>query len=247
MNFNTFAARSSVLVLVVASVGCATAPDSMSEGDEVIVVDEMDSALDVQGSVGMRIEREEGGALSLVGMPGWRAVAPGVWESPDAGDTRMVVGEEGHRWLAEKLRGELDTLEARAAASTSDELLEEQIVAKQQELDAAQVAMSSAIAPTTNAVSCNLTLYTGPSSPFTGTAGAAALAEVSCSGGCMYVTITAQACCAGICTPKVAQSNSVCATPWTAGMIRSGYGYGAASVSLSPFNISQTSSSFSCQ
>jgi hypothetical protein len=251
MKTNTSAFCSSVLLLIAGSVGCATAPDSVPEGEGTIVVDDMGGAWDLEGAVEMRVEREEGGELKLIGAPGWRKVAPGVWESPDANGTRMVVGEEGHRWLADEARGELNRLEERAAAAgTFDADLEEQIAAKQQELDAAHAGMASALAPPANLVSCNYAFYTGPSGAITDppTPGAAAFAQVSCSGGCMNFTLTAQACCAGSCTPLVAQTKLVCATPWTWGVVRSGvYGSGYASVNVNPPNVTQTNASFYCQ
>lgn len=250
MNRYAFAALSSVLALLVAPIGCATAPDSTSEEAGSIVVDDMDQAWNLEGAVQMRVERAEGGELSLLDAPGWRKLAPGVWESPDQEGLRMVVGEEGHRWLAESVNADLDALLAQAAVlGTSDKLLEEQIVAKQRELDAASAGLASALTPTANALSCNFSLYTGPSSPVTSppTAGAAALAKVTCSGGCLSFTITSQACCANTCTPSVAQTNLVCGTPWTAGVLRYGSGIGYASVNLNPPNISQTNSSFYCQ
>jgi hypothetical protein len=107
----------------------------------------------------------------------------------------------------------------------------------------------NAKAPTDSATSCNVSLYTGASSAVTSPPilGAAALAQVSCTGGCSTFTITSQACCAGVCTPVATQSRLVCQAAWTAGSIRQGaYTSGSAVVSASPPGVSQ-SSAFTCQ
>ena len=104
-------------------------------------------------------------------------------------------------------------------------------------------------APMPLVVSCNFGLYTGPSSPVTSppVAGAAALAQAVCSGGCAAVTVTSQACCGGWCGPVAQQSNTVCSLPWTAGSIVTGFGAGAAQVNVNPLNVTQTNTSFYCQ
>jgi hypothetical protein len=245
------------LALLGTSTGCAvssSAPETNAAPDmktETTLVND-DSHATLKGAE-MRIERRAGeSAVSLVEGSDWHVVAPGVWEIPSADGTtqRVAAGEDGHRWLVEQADAELEGLYAQRDAGEVKPELDQKIATAETMRKSAEQSMNSAVAgPSPQAVSCNISLYTGPSSPVTSPpiAGAAALGQIVCGGGCMTFTVTSQACCNGYCSGLSAFSRTVCGTPWTAGTIVSGYGLGYASVNMNPPNITQSSSSFYCQ
>jgi hypothetical protein len=240
-----------------ASTGCAVsspAPDTDSASgtsDETIVVNnESQAALP---DAGIRIERRAGDpAFSLVGGHDWRVVAPGVWELPSvdgAGAERIVAGEEGHRWLLEQADAELDALYERLDREDETPELAGKIAAAEEKRETAQRAMMAVTGgPSSLTVSCNIARYTGASSYVTSPPvfGAAALAQIVCSGGCQTFTVTSQACCSTGCSSAPAATRTVCSTPWTAGTIRLGSGFGSASVTVSPPYITQSNPGFVC-
>lgn len=229
--------------------GCAatSAPDV---GDDV-VINELATA-PLAGVVEVRVERRAGESVfEMVDVPGWRAIQQGVWEYGEGESKQhVVVGEAGHQWLAEQTTDQIDALQAHVEGSDSAESLLQQIEQLEQVNDRVQTALAGEreVAPPSFATSCNLSLYAGPSGAVTSPPliGAAALAQVVCSGGCSTFTVTSQACCSGVCTPVAAQTNTVCSSPWLAGSIRAGVGVGAAAVNLNPPNITQSNGSFSC-
>lgn len=181
-----------------------------------------------------------------------RDIAPGVSElETEDGVQQVIVGEAGHEWLLAQSTARLDELHAELAAGTDDEdLLLGQIAAAEEELDAVNATlkhMKDLALPgdPTLGVSCNVGLYAGPSGPVYGAAGAAALAQTACYGGCTAITVRSQACCNGACTPLSYITNTnVCANPWTAGSIRLGIGAGQAQVYVAPVTV--TNLGFTC-
>jgi len=245
------------LAFLGASTGCAvssSAPEASSapemKAETTLLNEESDATL--KGAA-MRIERGAGeSTFSLVEGSDWRAVAPGVWEIPSADGTtqRVAVGEDGHRWLAEQANTELDALYAQRDADEVKPELDLKIAAAEKTLKSAEEGTNSALGgPAPQAVSCSISLYTGPRSYalYPPVAGAAALAQISCGGGCVYFTVTSQACCNGFCSGVSSFSNWVCSTPWLAGTLVSGYGPGYASVNVTPAYVTQTNASFYCQ
>lgn len=241
------------LSLIGTSMGCAVsspAPETDSASETILVDDESHAALE---GVEMRIERRAGEpAFSLMEGSDWKTVAPGVWELPskDGNAQRVAAGEAGHRFLVAQADAELDALYARRDAEAMTPEIAEKIANAEEMRATAQESMKRAAGDTqTLAASCNFSLYTGASSPVTSppVAGAAALAQVVCSGGCVTFTVTSQACCGGFCSGSTAFTRTVCGTPWTAGTVVSGAGLGFATVNLNPPNITQSSSNFFCQ
>jgi hypothetical protein len=252
-HFNSiFAARfisATVLACSVMATGCmaSSEPDPSTDiAEEAIINESGPLSIPMQGS--MLIERKgEGEAMSIAPGSTMKETAPGVWENED-GASRIVVGVEGHQWAIEEAKKDLAELYERSSAQADNDsegtMME---VIKQKEahlkgLEDTAIAIASATGPAPSAVSCNISFYTGPSSPFTGTYGAAGLTQVSCSGGCQTFTISAQACTNYGCGPVGTSSNYVCANPWTFGMAKGG-SYGAscfASTSISPPGISQS-------
>lgn len=228
--------------------GCAS-PVDPEVGDESASVTVDSMAFErLAGGTEMRVERAAGAAaFSLVGAPSWKQLAPGVWEDGESG-TRIAVGDEGHGWLAAQVEKEIEEIYAHEDVTQASVL--QKIAGLEKTLQEAHdaVALSPEL-PTPYAVTCNFALYTGPSGAVTSpaVAGAAALAQVVCTGGCATFTVTSRACCAGLCTPTTAVSRSVCSTAWTAGSIYGGSGAGYATVNLTPPNITQTNSAFTCQ
>jgi hypothetical protein len=230
--------------------GCVASsePDSAIDSAEEALVDES-GALSIAVQSEVRLERaNDGESLSLVPNAAWKQIAPGVFESDaQQGASRIVLGAEGHDWAIAQAEKELSGLRARAsnaeedlAASDAMQQLEEQL-AKLKE-----TAQNIAAGPAPQALSCNIGFYTGPSSPYTGSYGAAALAEVSCSGGCQTFTISAQACTNFGCSPVYSSSRFVCSTPWSYGVAKGG-SYGAScssAASVSPPGITSSWNGF---
>ncbi|WP_437323222.1 hypothetical protein [Sorangium sp. So ce381] len=255
-NHGMVSVLSAALAILGASTGCALSPsvpesdtDSDASGETLVVDEESQSALP---GAELTIERGAGeSGFSLVKGAGWKSVAQGVWELPseDGNAERIVVGEEGHRWLLERADAELDELYAeRELGEARDDLLQRIAAAEEQRAAIERSIHASATMSAAAAVSCNIARYTGASSLVTSPPifGAAALAQIVCSGGCATFTVTSQACCSSGCSSAPAATRTVCATPWTAGTIRAGSGIGFASVNVTPPNITQTSSSFVC-
>ncbi|WP_437313521.1 hypothetical protein [Sorangium sp. So ce385] len=243
---------SASLAFLGASTGCAvssSAPASENDSETFVVNEEGQAALP---GAALSIERRAGASsFSLAQGAGWRSVAPGVWEVPsEAGSAeRIVVGEDGHRWLLEKTEAELKELVAALDGEEARPGLAEQIAAAEERREAAERSMFEAAGVSSAmALSCDIYRYTGASSLVTSppTFGAAALAQIVCTGGCATFTVTSTACCSTGCSSAPAATRTVCSTPWTAGTIRQGSGIGSASVNVTPPNITQSSSSFVC-
>jgi hypothetical protein len=248
-NYSVSMAFVSSLVFISASMGCsASSPAPESSGEAILVNEESQAPLP---GVEMRLERGAGeAAFSLKEGADWKTVAPGVFELP-AGDGKsqhIAVGEAGHRWLVEQAGAELDGLYAQRNADDGKPELEQQIASAEEKLSTAHEALTQAIGgPAPQAVSCNISLYAGPSSPVFGTAGAAAVAQIVCGGGCVTFTVSSQTCCSGACTPFSAITKTVCATPQLMGTLQSGFGIGSALVSVNPSGASLSNSGFFCQ
>lgn len=208
--------------------GCMTSsePDpSIDSAEESIINESGPLSIPTQG--GMLLQRTgKGEALSVAPGAGLKETAPGVWEGDGA--SRVVVGVEGHRWAIEEAKKNLADLYERSAVQEDGEPDAAVMKAIQQSeaglknLEDTAIAIASANADVPSAVSCNVGFYTGPSSAITGSYGAAALTQVSCSGGCQTFTISAQACTDYGCGPVGSSSNYVCASQWTFGMAKNG-------------------------
>ncbi|MRG98057.1 hypothetical protein [Polyangium spumosum] len=250
---STFAIRFFSAALIASSAlmaGCMDAslgPDNVQES----LIDESEALAIPTGSE-MRLERTgEGEALSLVPNAAWKELAPGVFENgAEDGGNRIVVGAEGHEWAIEQAEKELSELQARSAAQVEeDPAVDDAIEQLQAQLaNLQETAKSIAAAPvdTNLTLSCNIGFYTGPSSAVSGYYGAAALAQVACTGGCQTFTIAAQACTNFGCSPVYSSSRFVCSTPWTYGVTMSG-SYGAScssAASVSPPGIMSSWSGF---
>jgi hypothetical protein len=251
-SYSIFSARffsATFLACSAMATGCmgSSEPDSSIDSAEEAIINESGPlSIPMQGS--MLIERKgEGEALSIAPGSAMKETAPGVWVNED-GASRIVVGVEGHQWAIEQAKKDLADLYERSSAQADGENDGDVMEAiKQKEahlkgLEDTASAMASAVGTTPSALSCNISFYTGASSPFTGAYGAAGLTQVSCSGGCQTFTISAQACTDYGCSPVGTSSNYVCANPWTFGMAKGG-SYGAscyATTSISPPGISQS-------
>ncbi|MDC0746714.1 hypothetical protein [Polyangium mundeleinium] len=219
--------------------GCMASPEP--EGVEEALIDES-GAMGIPAQSEMKLERRgEGESLSLVPNAAWKELAPGVWENGEQeGANRIVVGAEGHKWAIEQAEKELSELQARSASQAEEEPAVNDAIAqrKAQLANLQETAKNIAAAPGSAnlTVSCDIGFYTGPSSSVSGYSGAAALAQVSCIGGCETFTISAQACTNFGCSPVYASSRVVCSTPWTYGVTKSGtYGASCSSAaSVSP-------------
>ncbi len=242
--------------LLTATLGCAMLAGCTTEADGVALDDEASLSLDttsmlaLAGGSSLKLERAPGAAdFAVVNAEGWQQIEPGIWEHEEAGiKQQLAVDEQGNRSLLARTEKDLEVLYGKRDA---DDRTISPMIAQQEEILGGLLATSKSLAaqPGTSAtISCNFGMYTGPSSAVTSpaVAGAAALGQIVCSGGCATFTVTTQACCSGLCTPASAFTRSVCATPWTAGSIRAGAGFGAAAVNINPPNITQSSSSFVC-
>lgn len=252
---NTSNARFAVALLIAAGLfaGCAATPTTDDNSSDV-VVDEP-AAAPLAGASEVRVERRAGEeSFELVNAPGFRALTDGVWEYGEGESAqRVVVGEAGHAWLAEQTTRQIEALRSQVDGSDHAGSALQQIDRLEQVREQAQAALVSERARSKSPVSslttsCNLSFYTGPSGAVTSppVTGAAALAQIVCSGGCVAFTVTSQACCGGLCTPVAAQTNTVCSSPWLAGSIRSGFGSGSALMNINPPNSTQSNSSFVC-
>jgi hypothetical protein len=246
--YSIFAApfiSTTVIALSALATGCMAAgePDPATGSAEEAIINET-GELSIPAQGGMLLERTgEGDALSPARGAAMKEIAPGVWESESGdGASRIVAGAEGHQWAIEQAKRDLEGLYERSGAqgdSEADPAVMDAI--KQNEahlktLEDAAIAMASATGNAPSAVSCDISFYTGPSSPITGAYGAAGLTQVACYGGCQSFTISAQACTNYGCGPVGTSSKFVCSTPWTFGMAKGGT-YGAscsAATSISP-------------
>jgi len=216
--------------------GCVASsePETSVDTAEQAVVDES-GALEIPTNDALKLERAEGSeTLTLAPSATWKQIAPGVFENgAEEGGSRILMGAEGHQWALDRANEDLSKLRAQPdAEKESVTQLEAQIA----ELKNTVQNLAAPPVPTPSALSCNLSFYTGPSSPISGSYGAAALAQVSCSGGCQTFTISAQACTNFGCSPVYSSSRFVCSTPWTYGVTMSG-SYGAfcsSSATVSP-------------
>ncbi|MDI3287810.1 hypothetical protein [Polyangium sp. 15x6] len=243
-----FAVRFFSVALVAGSfvmAGCVASsePEEAIDSATEALIDES-GARSIPGQNEMQLERT-GDSLALVPNAAWKELAPGVWENGEQeGAGRIIAGAEGHKWAIEQAEKELSELQAQAeedpAANDAIERLQAQLANLQ------ETAKNIAAAPASLTVSCNIGFYTGPSSPVSGSYGAAALAQVSCTGGCEMFTISAQACTNFGCSPVYSSSRFVCSTPWTYGVTQSGtYGASCSSAaSVSPPGIMSSWSGF---
>jgi hypothetical protein len=253
-SYSIFAARffsATVLACSAIATGCMASSEpepSTDSAEEAIINESGPLSGPMQGN--MLIERKgEGEALSVAPGSTMKETAPGVWENEtEDGASRIVVGVEGHRWAIEQAKKDLADLYEQSSAQAdreNDGAVMEAIKHKEAHLKGLEdtaIAIASATGNAPSAVSCNISFYTGPSSPFTGASGAAGLTQVSCSGGCQTFTISAQACTNYGCSPVGTSSNYVCANPWTFGMAKGGSPGAScyATTSISPPGVSQS-------
>lgn len=230
--------------------GCATSTDGGVVDDEASIAIDTTSMPVLAGVPSLKFERAPGATdFTVVSPEGWKQVEPGIWEHEVAGVKQQVaVGEQGNRSLIEHAKKDLEALyEMRDGGDLS---VQAKIAQHEEILGGLQTTSKAAAAqPVSSAtVSCSYGMYTGPSSAVTSPPvyGAAALGQVVCSGGCGIFTVTTQACCSGSCTPTNAFTSNVCATPWTAGTLRAGAGFGSASANVSPPYVTQSNPSFLC-
>lgn len=234
---NPFSAMTLIVGGLLAT-GCMDAPASepTADGAEVVLIDERGAvSLPVQGEV--RLARTSEGERFSIASPGWSETAPGIWKSAAQGGAGgIIVGAEGHRSAIEQAEKELAALYDRAARQQDDAVTRaiEQKEAHLDNLKDAARAVGTTQDDTALAATCNIGFLNGPSSPYMGFIGAFGAAQVSCTGGCQWFTIEAEACTNFGCTGVYVASNYVCSTPWTYGVATSGsYGascYGAARV-----------------
>jgi hypothetical protein len=185
--------------------GCAASESQ--EGPQLI--DEVGTSFAAQSTV--RLERSgQGDQLSIIG-GNWTQSAPGVWQS---GDSRMVVGAEGHRTAIALEEKRLSDLQKSGAGAAT-------LLASENELARLRSAAASIKEPDPSTqVTCNIGFIQGPSSPFTGATGVIAAAQIVCVDGVVAFTVQSQACVNGGCTPVVSQSNpGVGPAGWTAGIV----------------------------
>lgn len=218
------------------------APSHPDQAD--VAVDETDMG-PIDAAVQLRIGEFPDGSLGVLDGARGLSIAPGVWEveAEDGLRQQIVVGEAGQRWLIAQMKAELDSLHGE---TNLGDALRGQIAAMEEGVAAAGLDEFSAARPDgVPGLSCNVSLYAGPSGPVSGIPGAAALAQSSCAGGCTSITVRSQACCNGACTPlSISTNNAVCASPWTAGVIRQGSGVGWAQVYVAP--VAVTNQGFAC-
>src|SRR6185503_4560885 len=117
-------------------------------GETILVNEENRATLE---GVEMRIERRAGeSTFSLVEGSDWQIVAPGVWELPsgDGNTQRVVVGEEGHRWMVEQADAELDALHAQLdGEEVKPELAQKIATAEELRMTAQRLSNSAAFGP----------------------------------------------------------------------------------------------------
>lgn len=218
--------------LALGAVGCAPVDEvepATIEVEEALVDETTTVSIPAQGEV--RFERAgDSDALSLVPNAAWREVAPGVFENEaEEGGSRILMGAEGHQWAIDQAEKELADLDARRASNGQDEpgILDAIEKVTEQLANLRETAQNiKAPGGTPQAISCNIGFYNGPSSSISGFYGASALVQFSCSGGCQTFSASTQACTNFGCTPVYSSSRTVCSTPWTFGVSKSG-SYGA--------------------
>jgi hypothetical protein len=168
----------------------------------------------------------------------WQEEAPGVWRHED-GTRRLIMGQDGHRWVAAQLEDELAALYAGGADESLIETKEAHLAIQREALDKAgdEIGIEA---------TCDIGLYTGASGPIFGFVGGASLAELSCQNGTVVFTVESQVCTGSTgCGAYSVQTAIPDSTPRLWGSLRSGTGSCFASVFVSPPGIGQ-SSSFTC-
>lgn len=236
-------------VFVAVMAGCMGSPESESDiaNVEEAIVDES-GAMPVAMQSEIQVARQaDDEAFALVPNAAWKEIAPGVFEgNAEEGSSRIVVGAEGHKWAIEQAEKEISNLREQSGLQADEDPA---VIAATKQLAGLKNTAQNIAAPPVGApqaVSCNIGFYNGPSSSVTGYAGASALAQVSCSGGCQTFSIATQACTNFGCTGVYSASRYVCATPWTYGVSRSG-SYGAScssAASVSPPGITSSWNGF---
>lgn len=157
----------------------------------------------------------------------WREEAPGVWRH-ETGTQRLIMGEQGHRSAVSLVEAELAELRSAGADNSL-------IAAKESYLASQRNAVAKAASEVSPQVSCRIRPYNGPSSPFTGYVGGAALVELVCYGGTVRFTIDTQVCTGTTgCGPVLRQIAYPTSTPGLWGQARSGYGTCYSFVAVSP-------------
>lgn len=248
--FSAFSLFVASILGSVAMVGCAGSSGGAASDDPASLTVDTSSMPLIASGTSLKLERAAGATdFTVVDAKGWKQVDSGIWEHEESGiKQQLAVDAQGNRTLIARAQKELEALYAKRDAG--DRSVQGRIA--QQEESLGNLGMTSqalAAQPVSAvAVSCNFGLYTGPSSAVTSPPllGAAALGQIVCSGGCAAFTVKTQACCSGSCTPLNTFSNTVCATPWTAGTLRAGSGFGMATANVTPPNFTQVGSSFIC-
>jgi len=231
-------------------VGCmdASEPESTSDSTEQLVINQSGGALvPVQGEVRFA-QTSEGNILSFGST--WTQTAPGIWEnSAQAGSGSLIVGAEGHRTAIAQVEKDLSALHHQAALQAGGELAIANAIQQKEAhlntLKSAAEAMAVKGGGTTQAT-CSAGPVIGPSSPFTGVSGAIAAWQISCTGGCVGISVSAQAT-SNLGSFQNIVSSTVCAVPMLLGVAVSGTpGFGCfGTATLSPFGVT-ASGSFTC-
>jgi hypothetical protein len=231
MKRNHFTAILSMCMIPLA--GCV----GPSSGNDDGMVENMSGAEPLIGTSELSIERSAGAKdFKMLGsIEGWREVQPGVWEG-GAGDNKqqIVVGAEGHKWLAEQTGEQLKALRAQLGDGANQALAEKLSQTQNLYEQAKEVELSEraeAVSPT--AVSCSFAPYIGRLSAITSppTSGGAALVRIVCTGGSVTFTVLSTVCCSGACTGGQ-QTVTVGSTAVTVGSTRAGTGAGNGMVGI---------------
>lgn len=211
------------------------------------------TAMPIPASESMRLEQGRDGAFTIAGGSKWKEVAPGVFEGDtEGGAIQLIAGAEGHKRAIAQAEAEISSLYDRVSERGEDDASTLKAIQQKElllgSLKSAQATANLSEPP--SAASCSINIYNGPSStlPFGLPVGAAAIAQISCTGGCAAFTVTAEAITNFGTTGPVSQTNnSVCAALWTAGMAKNGTSGASCKgiTNVTPPNVTM-SSTFAC-
>lgn len=227
MKHNPFMAVAMIAFGAVAT-GCVDSAEPAPSTDQAAAITGQSTILNELGpakfsmsSQAHLVHTSKGDTLSAEAM-GWKQSAPGVWESSaQAGAGRLIIGAEAHRLAIAEAEAKLTALRQRAASHGSDPtsavaLLQQE--AQLQNLKAASLSIAQRPVEPLADISCDVSFFNLPSSPFLGFIGVLGAAQVSCSVGCETFTIQSIACTDLGCTPVGTATNFVCSTPWLSGV-----------------------------
>lgn len=211
----------------------------------------LEGAMPIPASESMRLDQGRDGAFTITGGSKWKEVAPGVFEGDtEGGAIQLIAGAEGHKQAIAQAEAEISSLYDRVSergeddASTLKAIQQKELLLES--LKSAQSTTSLSEPP--SAASCNISTYIGPNTPLNIglPPGGAALAQISCSGGCAAFTVKAQVG-TNLGPFAVQGSNTVCADLWTLGAAKEGTPGASCngSVNMTPPNVT-VSKKFLC-